>query len=209
VSQDEDAWGWEPRWARQLYRVGAPVYDGMRKLWSSGAAERELDRLFATRIGSESRVLELGPGTGINVARLLRHAPDFRSYLGLDVSPHMLKRARRRAEGDPRVGFEIFDIGQLGRLEGDFDFVVCTWLLSHLDDPVDVVREALRRLTAGGTAAFLFFSEPPGSSGRLAMRAWLGVFRGRAAPLDAIAALPRLESLQRLTGGYAHLAVFH
>lgn len=42
-------------------------------------------------------------------------------------------------------------------MEGAFDFVACTWLLSHLDDPALTVRQAIAELAQGGTAVFVFF----------------------------------------------------
>ncbi|MFV2033992.1 MAG: methyltransferase domain-containing protein, partial [Halocynthiibacter sp.] len=48
----------------------------------------------------------------------------------------------------------------LAAVSGGFDFVVSTWLLSHLDEPVETVRDALGKLAPGGTAVFVFFSMP-------------------------------------------------
>jgi ubiquinone/menaquinone biosynthesis C-methylase UbiE len=91
--------GWEPEWARRLYRWFALVYDPFRALWSvwTRGAEDDLDRLFGQHIDERSRILELAPGTGINLQRLFRCAPGFETYLGIDVSEAMLKRARRRS----------------------------------------------------------------------------------------------------------------
>ena len=75
-------------WAQKMYRRVAPLYGGFRTIWSrwTRSAEEELDRLFAERIGPQTRILELAPGTGINVERLLRCAPGFQSYLGIDIT---------------------------------------------------------------------------------------------------------------------------
>jgi ubiquinone/menaquinone biosynthesis C-methylase UbiE len=57
---------------RAVYHWVAPFYDAFRVVWSrlTLPIERELDRLFRERIGPEARILELAPGTGINVLRL-------------------------------------------------------------------------------------------------------------------------------------------
>jgi ubiquinone/menaquinone biosynthesis C-methylase UbiE len=95
---------------RALYHWVAPFYDAFRVAWSrlTRPIEGELDRLIRERIGPEARILELAPGTGINVVRLLREAPRFASYLGIDASEDMLERgaassARRRTEVDVSV----------------------------------------------------------------------------------------------------------
>ena len=147
---------------RRFYRLTARIYDPIRRWWSkrTSEAERELDALFAKNIQSNSRILELGPGTGVNLERLYRVAPEFQSYLGIDLSQEMLTRARRKAEGDSRVELRLGDVRELSSVEGQFDFVVSTWILSHLEQPEITVRAALEKLAPGGSAVFLFGTAP-------------------------------------------------
>lgn len=195
---------------RRIYRRWAWGYDGLRSLWSrwTRPAEEGLDRLFRERIGPQSRVLELAPGTGINVERLLRRASGFASYLGIDSSEEMLARARAKAGGDPRIELRNGDATDLGGLPGSFDFIVCTWLLSHLDDPAATVREALSKLSAGGTAAFVFLTRPHVAAIREALGLFRGPFQYRFVDAEAIAGLPGLERLESCAGGMATLATF-
>lgn len=196
---------------RRLYRWVAPLYDVFRSLWSrwTRPVEDELDRLFRERVGPETRILELAPGTGINLERLLRCAPGFRSYLGIDSSPDMLERARRRAAGDPRIRLELGDATDLGRIEGAFGLVVCTWMLSHLDAPAETVRCATRKLAPGGTAIFVFFSPPENAFLRRILRALGGPFHYRFVDPTLIGELPHLEQLSAYAGGMATLAVLN
>ena len=201
--------GWEPRWARYLYGRVARVYNAIRPLWSSRAAEAQLDTLFAERIGSATRVLELAPGTGINVVRLFRWSPRFEAYLGIDVSAAMLDRARIAARNDSRVTLQLGDARDLSGLGGSFGFIVCTWLLSHLDHPESAVRGALEHLEPGGTAAFLFFTRADSPLIRGLVALFIRSFRGSVVDPEAIRSLPHLEVMHRYGGGYATLAVFH
>lgn len=195
---------------RRLYHRVAPLYDGFRSFWSrwTRPAEDALDGLFCERIGSGARILELAPGTGINVERLLRCAPGFASYLGIDASEEMLARAREKARGDARIELRIGDATDLGSVEGGFDFLVCTWLLSHLDAPADTVRAALPKLSPGGTAAFVFFTKPTRPLlGRVLE--WLGgPLRYRFVNTEAIRTLPNLERVETCAAGMATLVVF-
>jgi ubiquinone/menaquinone biosynthesis C-methylase UbiE len=195
---------------RRLYRRVAPLYDGFRALWSrwTRPAEDALDSLFRERIGSGARILELAPGTGINVERLLRCAPDFGSYLGIDSSEEMLARAREKAHGDARIELRSGDATDLGSVAGRFDFLVCTWLLSHLDRPAETVRAALSKLAPGGTAAFVFFTTPTPALLRRVLQRLGGPFRYRFVEAEAIQALPHLERLETCAAGMATLAVF-
>ncbi len=200
--------GWELRWARFLYRRIARVYNAIRPLWSSRAAEARLDSLFAERIGPATRVLELAPGTGINIERLFRRSPKFDSYLGIDASPAMLDRARVAARRDSRITLQLGDATELSGLGGSFGFIVCTWLLSHLEHPEAAVGGALEHLEPEGTAAFLFFTRPENPLVRGLVAAFVRSFRGAFVDVDAISSLPHLEGVHRYGGGYATLAVF-
>ncbi len=200
--------GWEPRWARNLYRRVARVYNAIRPLWSSRAAEAQLDSLFAEHIGPATRVLELAPGTGINIERLFRCSPNFASYLGIDVSSAMLDRARIAARNDSRVTLQLGDATDLSGLGGPFGFIVCTWLLSHLEHPERAVGRALEHLEPGGTAAFLFFTRAANPLIRALVVLFVRSFRGAVVDAEAISSHPQLEAIHRYGGGYATLAVF-
>ena len=134
------------RSVRRFYRLMAWIYDPIRRWWSrrTSEAEAELDLLFEKNIRPDSRILELAPGTGINLDRLRRVSPEFQSYLGIDLSKEMLTQAQRRAEGDTRVQLRLGDVRDLTTVEGSFDFVVSTWLLSHLEHPEATVRQHFR-----------------------------------------------------------------
>jgi SAM-dependent methyltransferase len=145
----------------------------------------------------ETRILELAPGTGINIERLLRCAPSFRSYLGIDVTPEMLERAQEKTGGT-----------DLSEVEGPFDFAVCTWLLSHLEDPARAVAGAVGRLAPGGSAVFVFFTEPDRAVVRWPLRPAVRAFRAHFVAPEPIRGIPGLERMARHGGGIATLAIF-
>lgn len=196
---------------RGLYRRFAPVYDGFRFVWSrwTRPIEVELDRLFRERITAQTRILELAPGTGINIERLHRCSPGFASYLGIDASPEMLARAAPRTRGDARIELRQGDVTVLKDLEsGPFDFVVSTWLLSHLEAPAATVRDGLGHLAPGGTAVFVFFTVPRSKILRALLRALGRPFSYRLVDPEPVRALPGFERLSSCAGGMATLAVF-
>jgi ubiquinone/menaquinone biosynthesis C-methylase UbiE len=195
---------------RAVYRWAAPFYDAFRAAWShlTRPIERELDRLFRERTGPDTRILELAPGTGINVVRLLREAPRFASYLGIDASEDMLARAQPRAQDDPRIALRLGDATDLSAVDGTFDFIVCTWMLSHLDAPAETVRAALAKLAPGGTAIFVFFSQPSFVPLRWILDRLGHVFRYRLLQPEMLTDLPYLEASSSCAAGMATLAVF-
>jgi ubiquinone/menaquinone biosynthesis C-methylase UbiE len=195
---------------RRVYRRYAPFYDAFRAVWSrwTRPIERELDRLFRERIGPDTDILELAPGTGINIERLLRCSPAFGRYLGIDSSDEMLARARPKARGDERIELCLGDATDLTSVSDTFEFVVSTWLLSHLDAPVATLRDALGRLAPGGSAVFVFLTAPRGKLLHAVLRALGGPFSFHMIDPEPIRNLPGLEQLRTCAAGMATLAVF-
>lgn len=120
--------------------------------------ERELterpDRRFWTRIGEENsgaRVLEVGCGTGRVTGTL---APRVRSVTAVDLSPDMLRRARRKFAPDGPVQLVRADVLDLPLRRG-FDLAVAAnGVFSHLlrdDERLRALRQIRERLRPGGT----------------------------------------------------------
>lgn len=121
--------------------------------------ERELterpDRRFWARVGeehSDARVLELGCGTG-RVTGLL--APRVRRVAAVDLSPDMLRRARRKFPPGGEVDLVRADVLRLP-LGRSFDLAVAAnGVFSHLlrdRERLRALRQLRRCLRPGGTA---------------------------------------------------------
>lgn len=165
-----------------LYALGhAAWYDPFRSAWSAliaNTSEDDLDWLFRLYVRPESRILDLGCGTGINRLRLQRLSLEFAEYRGVDFSPDMLGRAQAKFGEDPRTRFELRDVTDLSDEQGWYDLVVATWLLSHLPDRPAFVRTARHLVAPGGhlllvylSAAGWFASKVMGPLGRVLLRA--------------------------------------
>lgn len=96
------------------------------------------------------RVLEVGCGTGLVLARLAPHAA---SAVGVDLSPGMLARARDR-------GLEVHEGSATALPFGDHSFdVVCSFkVLAHVPDIEGALREVARVLRPGGVAILEFYN---------------------------------------------------
>ena len=112
------------------------------------------DYLERMEIDGKANVLDLGCGTGI-AARAIARRPGFKgSLLGIDLSDHLVRAARRFAAEErlsDRVRFEIGDSHTLDLAPSSFDAVVAHTLFSHLDDPAQVLTEMRRVLRPEGT----------------------------------------------------------
>lgn len=135
------------RWAfARFYREFAWTYDAVAAVVSGGHwREWALASLPYLR-GS---VLELGCGPG-HLMRALGQRPQRPFAVGLDVSPQMLARARRRlARAGLPVALARADARTLPFASAVFDSVVATFPSEYIIDPA-TLAEARRVLRPGG-----------------------------------------------------------
>jgi SAM-dependent methyltransferase len=96
-------------------------------------------------IGIETRVLEVGCGTG-NYAGAVAGATGCRC-VGVDPSVEMLSRAKRRY---PEVEFQAGEAGRLDFEASSFDLVFSVDVIHHVQDRARAFHEACRVLRDGG-----------------------------------------------------------
>jgi ubiquinone/menaquinone biosynthesis C-methylase UbiE len=99
-----------------------------------------------------SKVLEVGVGTGVNIDLW----PPEAQVTGIDFSPRMLKQAQKRVdklgrEADLRLG----DVQSLDFPDATFDVVIATFLFCSVPDPILGLREVGRVLRPGGRILLL------------------------------------------------------
>lgn len=109
-------------------------------------------RRFWGLVPADSRVLEIGVGTGKN----LRWHPPQVSVTAVDFSPRMLARATRRTpRPDARPGFALMDAQTLAFADASFDVVVATFVFCSVPDPILGLQEARRALQPNGRLLLL------------------------------------------------------
>lgn len=140
----------------RYYRLHARVYDATR--WSFLFGRRALVRAIAGR--TPVRVLEVGCGTGTNLAALRRNLPGA-VLTGVDLSADMLARARRRLGADARV--ELVRAAYDRPVDpGARDVVVLSYVLSMMNPGWDrALACATEDLRPGGLVAVVDFHDSP------------------------------------------------
>ena len=102
------------------------------------------------------RILAVGCGTGVEVRALKPLTVPDTTIVGVDHSAALIDSARQHtahaglAEG---VAFDVGDAHHLPYADDDFDIVTLHTLISHVDDPSQVLREARRVVRPSGTVA--------------------------------------------------------
>jgi demethylmenaquinone methyltransferase / 2-methoxy-6-polyprenyl-1,4-benzoquinol methylase len=143
--------------ARELFAPLGPSYDRVGAALSFGQDPR-WRRFLVSRIPDDGGdVLDVATGTGLVAAELLRRG--FR-VTGVDQSPEMLARARRRF-GD-RVQLVEASAESLPCADAAFDHLTVTYLLRYVDEPGATLRELARVVRPGGVVASLEFGVPGG-----------------------------------------------
>jgi ubiquinone/menaquinone biosynthesis C-methylase UbiE len=131
---------------RRVFDKIADRYDRLMTRW-----ERLLfagDRQWATA-QARGQVVEIAVGTGLNLPLY----PAEVQVLGIELSPEMLRLARRRTADaglGARVEVRQGDVQALELADGSADTVVSTYTMCTIPDPAAAAGEAFRVLRPGG-----------------------------------------------------------
>jgi ubiquinone/menaquinone biosynthesis C-methylase UbiE len=118
-------------------------------------------RLFRERkfdLTGRKSLLDVGSGAGQIARHLLKYADRDAAITCFDLSPEMLRRARQRLKSN-RPNYLAADLSQLPFADAAFDCVTCGYVLEHLPDPRDGLRELSRVMMPGGRMLLLTTEE--------------------------------------------------
>ena len=105
----------------------ASWYDPFQKLWGP---KKNVEDAFVSKLrafsNKETKILDLGCGTGENYRRLKKNKIPFKEYLGVDITPEMLAQAKRKF---PQGHFRE---GNIETIKEGYDLIISSWLFEHL-----------------------------------------------------------------------------
>jgi phosphatidylethanolamine/phosphatidyl-N-methylethanolamine N-methyltransferase len=133
------------------------VYDKLAKVYDLFFGPTlhpgRLQAIERMNIQPGERVLEVGVGTGINLALYPREA----AVTGIDFSSSMLEKARERAARKDAAPVRLLqmDAADIRFADDSFDIVYAPYLISVVPDPVRVAQEMRRVCRPGGRIIFL------------------------------------------------------
>jgi phosphatidylethanolamine/phosphatidyl-N-methylethanolamine N-methyltransferase len=140
----------ENDFVERVYEKLASVYDF---IFGPTLHPGRLTAIQRMGIKRGDRILEVGVGTGINVALY----PKSCHVTGIDLSDSMLEKARKRVArlGVRHVRLLQMDAAALKFPENSFDIVYAPYLISVVPDPVQVACEMYRVCRRGGRIILL------------------------------------------------------
>jgi ubiquinone/menaquinone biosynthesis C-methylase UbiE len=152
----------------------ASYYDLLVAFMTLGR-ERELrDRLAAlVDLRPGESVLDVGCGTGSLVLAAKRRVGRTGTVTGIDASPEMIERARRKAtDKGEGIHFEVARVESLPFPNESFDVVLSTLMMHHLPRATRerCVSEMHRVLRPGGRVLVVDFEKPSNKRGGLIAR---------------------------------------
>jgi ubiquinone/menaquinone biosynthesis C-methylase UbiE len=129
----------------ERYNQAAATY---RDLWAPVlriAGRRLIRELVSTQTAPAGLIVDVGTGVGALMPDILTAFPGA-CVLGIDRSPGMLALAPR----DPGMLHAVADARHLPLASGSADLVLLVFMLFHLQQPADGLREVRRVLRPGG-----------------------------------------------------------
>jgi ubiquinone/menaquinone biosynthesis C-methylase UbiE len=153
----------------ERYERIAAFYDWLDLPFEYGWQRRIRPQLFK---GLSGRLLDAGVGTGRN----LPFYPPDAHVVGIDISPAMLARARRRTHRSAAASIELktMDVTSLDFPDRSFDAAVASFLLCVVpeESQVPVLRELGRIVKTGGAIRLLNYVRPRGDLLGTIARLW-------------------------------------
>ena len=127
------------------------VYDAEARLeaehwWFRGRRKLFAAELGGLKIGRNAGVLDIGIGTGSNL-RMLREQ-GYRNVAGIDLNPLAVRYCLAKGFASVLAG----DATSLPFADGQFDLVLATDTIEHIDDDRKALQEIHRILVPGGYA---------------------------------------------------------
>ena len=129
---------------KHSYSLMAPFYDLVVASATHSLRKNSIQQLNSLS-SEDDRILIAGIGTGLDIP----HLPPGRKYVGIDLTPAMLAKARRLAHNID-IDLQIGDVMALPYRDDSFDVVLMHLIVAVVASPARALEEAQRVLKKQG-----------------------------------------------------------
>lgn len=142
-----------------IYDLLAPRYDRLHRRWlrrAGGQAQAAFEGAVRALLKKQSRVLDVGCGTGHFARRLIAEGFPSGQMTLVDASASMLNATADLPLSRLRARIEALPFP-----DDHFEIVTCAWVIETLDTPSIGVSELCRVLRPGGAICVVFCAKTP------------------------------------------------
>lgn len=162
---------------RKSFDIIAPIYDPMVRfftLFFGGEMRLRINALDLIPVGAESRIMDIGCGTGTMALLLWEKLTGGGRIVGMDISAGMLRIAKEKAGGQ-KVLLLRGNAEDVPCPDGTFDLVTLFFVLHEMtrEGRHNAFREIRRILRPGGRAFICDYHLPNRVAGRLLLELFL------------------------------------
>lgn len=156
---------------RAMFDRIAPIYDALNMAMTAGLDARwRRSAVGAAALRPGMAAVDVACGTGALTRELAGAVGPGGSVIGIDISPAMLARGRRRAT--PGIRYELAGALELPLDDGSVDAATIGFGLRNMPDYARCLQEMARVTRPGGRIVVLEIASPAGGAGRLIAAVW-------------------------------------
>ncbi len=144
----------DKRRARYFYKYFSKVYDFVNPFFYSDEMRRTV--VDMAEVKKNSRVVEIGCGTGFTTAEIVRRVGE-ENVTAVDLTPEQMVKAIRRF---PKANFLRGDAENLPFKDGSFDAAISAGSIEYWPDPQKGIEEMARVTKDGGRVVILAPRKP-------------------------------------------------
>lgn len=151
----------------KFYNSFVRIYDLLKIPWNkifSQKAEKKFSEFLINNLDQETSVLELGCGTGVNLEKIYDLDVEIKNYIGVDITPNMLKKAKSKFPDHSSVTFVQEDLKNFVNeginTQKTYDIILCVWVLSHLENQARIINQVQELLSEKGKVFLIFLTKP-------------------------------------------------
>ncbi len=141
------------KWAENLDTDKRKKYQYLRKIQS--------DLIDIINPTENSRILDIGCGTGQALGFAAKKNKGKGDYTGVDISEKMIEKAKENFTGFDNFHFIVCNAESIPLPGNSFDIIICTNSFHHYNHPVKCLQEMNRLLNQNGR---LFIVDPASDS---------------------------------------------